>query len=162
MMETIGSSAELQAAITRLEIKQKEDLILLKQELSDVKERLKPKNMLKSGIKNLKNSPKLRTALIIAGAAIVAGVITKKIISRRRRRSQHYKKMQFQQGTFAGRQVKKASSSLIKYLLAAILSQNADKIKNLLYHFLKNLKTKPSKEETTKSETTQTYSDIPY
>lgn len=161
-METIGSSAELKAAITRLESKQKEDLILLKQELSDVKERLKPKNLLKSGIKNLKDSPKLRTILIIAGVAIVTGVITKKIISKRRRRNQHYKKMQFQHESFAGRQVKKASGSLIQFLLASILSQNADKIKKMIYQVLKNLKTKPAKEETIKPEPTQTYSDVPY
>lgn len=143
-MAKIDSSSELQEAILVLESKQKEDLKRLKKEFEDVKERLKPKNLIKSGISNLRHSPKLRTGLIIAGAAIVSIFVIKKISSRKRRK-QHEKKMGHYSPQPQQSQAKKVSGSIVRYILAALLSQNANKIKSLLNRLFTSVKSSPPK-----------------
>lgn len=143
-MAKIDSSSELQEAILVLESKQKEDLKRLKKEFEDVKERLKPKNLIKSGISNLKHSPKLRTGLIIGGAALVSFIVLKKISSRKRRK-QHQKRMSYYNPPQQQSKTKKVSGSIIRYILAALLSQNANKIKGLINRLLNSVKSSPPK-----------------
>lgn len=144
-MAKIDSNAELQEAIQVLESKQKEDLKSLKKEFFDVKERLKPKNLVKEGLNKVRHSTTLRNLLIVAGVSILSAVAVKKYKARKRRK-QHEKKMQFNYESPASSQAKKISGSLIQYILAAFLSRNADKIKEFIYSLLSRLKTSPSSE----------------
>lgn len=148
-MAKIDSNAELQEAIQVLESKQKEDLKSLKKEFTDVKDRLKPKNLLKEGFSKISHSSALKTTLIVAGAGLLSFFAIKKIRSRRRK--QHAKKMQFQyqyedQQRKKPSKAKKFSGSVIQYILTAFLSANADRFKDLAYRLLSRMKTNPSKQ----------------
>lgn len=140
-MAKIDSTAELHEAIQVLESKQKEDLKSLKKEFFNVKERIKPKNLLRESLNNLRHSSALRNTLIVAGVSILSAVAIKKFKARKRRH--HEKKMQYKYESPASNQAKKISGSLIQYIIAAFLSRNADKIKDLIYSLLSKLKTNP-------------------
>lgn len=144
-MSRIDSHAELQEAIQVLESKQKEDLKSLKKEFEDVKERLKPKNLIREGINKVTHSSALRTTLIVAATGILSFLAIKKIRNRRRR--QHEKKMNYQsesRSSSTSRQAKKMSGSIIQYVITAILSRYADKIKDVVFSLLSNIKSNPS------------------
>jgi hypothetical protein len=140
-MAKIDSNAELQEAIQVLESKQKEDLKSLKKEFFDVKERLKPKNLMKEGLSKVRHSSALRNLLMVAGASILSVVAVKKYKARKRR--QHEKKMHVKHDSPASNQAKKISGSLIQYIIAAFLSRNSDKIKDLIYNLLGKLRSSP-------------------
>lgn len=136
-MAKINPGDELQEAILVLESKQKEDLKQLRKEFEDVIERLKPKNMLKAGVSNLRHSPKLRTALIAGGVGLLSIFALKKITSRRKRK--YNKRIHYNNP--ATSQVKKVSGSVAKYIIAAIISQNSNKIKDVALGLLNRMKT---------------------
>jgi predicted small secreted protein len=145
-MATKDSNAELQEAILVLESKQKEELKRLKKEFTDVKERLKPKNLMLAGLNKIKHSSAIRTVLIVAGVGLASGLIYKKVSSRRRKH--HEKKMQYVQQNQASSQVKNISGSLIKYIITAIISQNSARIKEMVMGLLNKLKSTPKPQNT--------------
>ncbi|HLN52981.1 MAG TPA: hypothetical protein VK212_04690 [Lentimicrobium sp.] len=138
-MAKIDSASELQEAILVLEAKQKEEMKRLKKEFDDVRERMKPSNLLHEGLNKIKHSASLRKTLIIAGVGIASAFAIKKFSKRRRRH--HAMKMKYNYQNPATNQVKRVSGSLIQYILAAIISRNAEKIKSVIYRLLSNLKT---------------------
>jgi hypothetical protein len=138
-MANKSSASDLQEAILVLEAKQREELKYLKKEFTDVKERLKPKNLINEGLSKFKHSPGFRRTLVLAGVGLVSGIAIKKFA--KRRRSHHAKKIRYMYQSPAANQVQRVSGSLIQYILAAIISRNADKIKSLVYRLLSNLKT---------------------
>lgn len=137
-MAKIKPGDELHEAILVLESKQKEDLKQVRKEFDDVVDRLKPKNILKTGISNLRHSPKLRTAILAGGVGLISLFTIRKITSARRRKKRE--QLQYVNNP-ASRQVKKVTGSVAKYILAAIISQNSDKIKNVALGLLNRLKT---------------------
>ncbi len=136
------ANAELQEAILVLESKQKEDLKRLKKEFTDVKERLKPKNLLLAGISKIRHSSKMKTALIIAGAGLATAFIYKKVATRRRKH--HEKKMNYVHQSQTSNKATNMSGSLIKYIITAIISQNSSRIKELIVGLLNKLKATPN------------------
>lgn len=138
-----SSASELQEAILVLEAKQQEELKRLRKEFEDVKERVKPKNLINEGFNNFKHSPVLKRTLILAGIGLVSGFAIKKFTNRRKRRH-HALKMQYKYESPTSSQVKRVSGSLIQYILAAIISRNSDKIKSLAYRLISNMKTTKS------------------
>ncbi len=155
-MAKIDSAGELQEAIAVLEAKHKEELKQLRKEFTDVKERLKPKNLLIDGLYKLKYSSALRKTLILGGVGLVSGIAIKKLL--RKRRMHHAKKMnlKYQYESPTTNQVKRISGSLIQYIVAAIISRNSDKIKSLAYHLLSNMKTTKTTPETETGQTDST------
>jgi hypothetical protein len=79
-MRKINSIKELRETILELEIKQKEDERLLKEQFMIAYERLKPLNMIKNSVKNLITSPELKDHLISSTMGLAAGYLTKKAV----------------------------------------------------------------------------------
>lgn len=146
------SNAELQEAILVLESKQKEELKGLKKEFIDVKERLKPKNLLLAGVSKIRHSPKLKTALIIAGVGLVSSFVYKKVVARRRKH--HDLKMNYMHQSQASSQARNISGSLIKYIITALITQNSERIKDFFVGLMNKIK------HTTNSDTRNRGSDI--
>lgn len=154
-MAKIDSNAELQEAITVLQSKQQEDLKRLKKEFTDVKERLKPSNLIKEGLSKVKHSKGLKTTLLVAGGLILSTIVYKKIKSRKKRK-QHEKKVHYYTQNTTSKQghVKKASNDLIRYIIASLLSQNADKIKDLIMRMINRAKNRPPQQVHSTAHTT--------
>lgn len=152
-MAKIDSNAELQEAITVLESKQQEDLKRLKKEFNDVKERLQPKNLVREGLNKVKHSEGLKKGLIIASGLLVSAIVVKKVKARKRRKHHDKKVSSNGQSGKPGR-VQKASNDLIRYIIASIISQNADKIRDLVVKMLNRAKNRPPKEVHTSAHTT--------
>jgi len=150
-MAKIDSYAELQEAIHVLESKQKEDLKNLKKEFSDVKERLKPKNLMHEGLNRIRHSTALRNTLIATGAAILSIIAIKKVRARRRRH--HEKKNNYAYERPAAKQSKQISKSVIRYILTVLVSRYADTIKDVVYSLLNRMKSSPPKQTETVRET---------
>ncbi len=79
-MEKITSITQLIEAIRLLEIKQKEEEVLLKTQLKITYESLKPASLIKSTIKNLVTIPNLKTSLLTMAMSVAAGYASKKIV----------------------------------------------------------------------------------
>ena len=133
-MQKIDSVDELQSAIQVLETKQKEDFKSLKKEFIDIGEQIKPSNLLKEGVGKLSRSPEVRKALLVTGTTIITGLIIHRLLSGKKtsKANNSTKKMS---DTIA-HQVKLASFSLMKYVLATVISQNSDRIKQFAYDII--------------------------
>lgn len=136
-MAKIDSNAELNEAILVLESKQQEELKRLKKEFYDVKERLQPKNLIKEGLNKFGKSSTLRNVLILAGVGVASGIAIKKVRSKRRR--VHAMKFNYNAPPKQPKQASKISTSIIKYIIAAIISQNSDKIRAFIHRILSRL-----------------------
>jgi PleD family two-component response regulator len=79
-MEKITSIVQLTEAIRLLEIKQKEEEFLLKEQFKATYESIKPANLIKNTIKDLMVSPDLKTNLLSTVLSIVTGYASKKIV----------------------------------------------------------------------------------
>jgi hypothetical protein len=79
-MKKITPVQALKTSILALEIRQKEEGILLKEQLMITYESLKPVNLIKKTIKDLVEAPALKQDLAGAALSLAAGHISKKII----------------------------------------------------------------------------------
>ncbi len=79
-MEIITTTSGLRHAIQELEIAQLDKEQLLKEELYDILEGLKPINLLKSTLSNFSSSPALSTNLIGPIAGLATGYLSQKLI----------------------------------------------------------------------------------
>lgn len=77
-MQKISTAAELKDAIRLLEDKKKVEQELLKEELTVVKEKLKPSNVVRNTFNQVFTGPNLIRTLMIASVGLTAGYITKK------------------------------------------------------------------------------------
>lgn len=150
-MGKIDSYTELQEAIHVLESKQQEDLKNLKKEFSDVKERLKPKNLLHEGINRIRHSTALRNTLIATGVTFLSILAIKKIKARRRRH--HEKRNNYAYERPAANHSKQISKSVIRYILTVFVSRYADTIKDVVYSLLNRMKSSPPKQTETVRQT---------
>ena len=78
-MQKITTVQELRASILLLEIKQAEEAILLKEQLKETYESLRPLNLIKNTIKELSSAPDLKGDIINASLGIATGYLSKKI-----------------------------------------------------------------------------------
>lgn len=78
-METINNASELKKAIQLLEIKQKEEGLVLKEQCKVTYESLKPINLLKTTLKDL-ITPDLTGTLINSSLSLAAGYVSKKAV----------------------------------------------------------------------------------
>jgi hypothetical protein len=148
-MTKVDPNSELQEAILVLESKQKEELKQLKKEFEDVTERMRPQNIVKSGISQLRYSPKIRSTLITAGAGLLTFFLIRKISSGKKRRINSTKHTFSNPGAH---QVKKAAGSLVKYIIAALISQNSDKIRDVAVGLINRIKVTSKTKSTTSSQ----------
>lgn len=78
-MEKIISTVQLIEAIRLLEIKQKEEELLLKEQFIITYESLKPVSLIKSTIKDLMTTPNLNNNILCTVLSIASDYATKKI-----------------------------------------------------------------------------------
>lgn len=79
-MKPIQTSADLKMAIRQLELQRDEELILLKEEWQETKEKLKPANLMKAAFKQVTDMPNLKTDVVNAAIGLATGFIAKKLI----------------------------------------------------------------------------------
>lgn len=79
-MKLITTSAHLKMAIQELELRQANELILLKEQFNKTSESLKPINLIKSTFKNAVSSPDLKTDVFNAVIGLATGVVAKKLM----------------------------------------------------------------------------------
>ena len=78
-MTPIRTSADLKEAIRLLELQQDNELLLLKEEWRDTKEKLKPVNLIKSAFKQATDAPGAKTNLLKAAIGLTTGILAKKL-----------------------------------------------------------------------------------
>lgn len=140
-MQKIDNYNELQSTIQELEKKQKEDFSNLKDEIIDIGENLKPVNLVKEGFNQAFHSPVVKKVLIVAGTSIVTGILVHKLVSGKKSHSNFTSQNNFK--NILSRQVKQASFSLFQYVLAAVISQNTDKLKQIANSLLSKKQKEP-------------------
>ena len=79
-MEKIASETQLIEAIRLLEIKQKEEGFLLKEQFKITYESLKPVNLIKNTVKDLITTPDLKANLLSSVLSIATGYASKKML----------------------------------------------------------------------------------
>ncbi len=79
-MKTIDASILLKEEIKRLEIKQQQEAVLLKEHFNITYNSLKPSNLVKSLFEEASSSPDVLDNLINNGIGMVTGFITKKVL----------------------------------------------------------------------------------
>lgn len=139
-MEKIDSHDELQAAISVLESKQKEDFSSLKKEFIDLGEHMKPVNLIKEGLRQASNSVVVKRTLIVVGTSIITGFVIHKLVANKS--GHRVKTSQYNLKSAVSHQLKQASFSLFQYILAATISQNSDRIRRVANSLLTNQKKK--------------------
>lgn len=77
-MQKISTAAELKEAIRLLENKKKAEQELLQEELTLVKEKLKPSNVVRNTFNQVFTGPNLIRTAMIGTVGLTAGYITKK------------------------------------------------------------------------------------
>ncbi|MHB8259610.1 MAG: hypothetical protein ACYDCN_00775 [Bacteroidia bacterium] len=79
-MQNIKTASDLKAAIQQLEIKQANELVLLKEQFSTTYESLKPLNILKRQLKEVVSSPEVKNSLLATLVGLAGGYISKKVM----------------------------------------------------------------------------------
>lgn len=154
-MEKIDSYDELQAAILALESKQKEDFTNLKKEFIDIGEHLKPVNMIKEGLRQANHSALAKKVMIVVGTSIITGFVLHKLAFNKSDR--RVDASQYNYKSAISRHLKHASFSLFQYILAIVISQNSDKIRQVANCLLtRQKKSDVSEAEVSGQHTTQT------
>lgn len=82
-MQKVTSTSELKEAIARLEYKQKEQWVDLKENIGSAFESLKPINLIKSTYREFMSTPHVAENLVGSTVGLASGFITKKLIVRK-------------------------------------------------------------------------------
>jgi hypothetical protein len=107
-----SQSEILQERIILLENRQLEEITLLKEQLHDTLESLKPINLLKNTIHNVSSSPELKEDLISNAIGLTTGYISRKIIL----------------GT-AHNPITKIMGAVLQFTIGNLVAKNSDTIK---------------------------------
>lgn len=121
-MEKITSTNQLIDAIRLLEIKQKQEENLLKQQLKVTYESLKPASLIKNTIKDLIATPDLKTNLVSTILSVAAGYTSKKIMLGE-----------------STNPIKKLLGSLFQIGVTSVISNKADGVVSGLLNVVKNI-----------------------
>lgn len=116
---TVGS---LKQAINELEIRQKQEKILLKEQLVETYESLKPSNILTNIIKDLASSENLKKEFINTAVAVTTGFITKKVIVGK-----------------SNNQALKLVGLALQFGITTLVSKNYDAIKEVVSQFINRM-----------------------
>jgi hypothetical protein len=80
-MQKISNTAELKASIRELELKTQRQESVLKSDARSTASSFKPANLLKAGVKEIRNTtPDMKTMAINTFVGLAAGAITRKIV----------------------------------------------------------------------------------
>ncbi|OFX74949.1 MAG: hypothetical protein A2X12_06925 [Bacteroidetes bacterium GWE2_29_8] len=121
-MQNINSITELSNAIKLLEIEQLNKKLLLKDQLRNVHESLRPINIIKSTINDITTSPYLLDNILATGIGLVTGYFSNKIFV----------------GS-SGNLQKKLLGSILQFGVTNVIAQNPDAIKSLsriIFHMI--------------------------
>jgi hypothetical protein len=114
-MKKITNAAELKDAILLLEIKQKNEAQLLKEQFKATVESLKPVNLIKKSLKDLVSAPELKEDLLATTLSMAAGFLTKKLVIGATQNP-----------------IKQIIGTLLQMGVTSIASKNSDEIKSKL------------------------------
>lgn len=120
-MERIETDDDLQAAIKLLENRKENDLRLLKKEMHNVIEALKPVNLIKSTLKEVTSSPEIRSNLLNTAIGMGTGFVAKKL---------------FIGGSGV---ISRLLGSLVQRVVSLKVTKNADGIKSAGKNIIKKL-----------------------
>lgn len=132
-MEKINSVSELREAILLLEIKQANELRLLKEEFKTSYEKIKPVNFIKNSISEMVASPDLKENIINGALGLAAGFLSKKAAVG----STH-------------NPLKQLLGLIIEVGVAAAVTKNADGIKSVVMNLISSLSNKKTDTEESK------------
>lgn len=127
----IKNNKDLKQAIEELERKRDAEKENLGQTFSDVKESMKPANLVKSSFKKVKESPGLKGSLIAGAIAIGLGIATKKMLTKK-----------------SSGVAKKIVGAALKMGLAGVAANNSAILKSSVNKFFKRvLRSKSNKQK---------------
>lgn len=129
-MDKITNVQELNSAILKLENKQAEEAILLKEQFNLTYESLKPINLVRTTLKELVTAPDLKEDLLKTSISIASGYFSKKLAV----------------GS-SDNPFKQILGSFLQMGVTNLVSKNADGIKTKFTDILNVIFTKKSKEE---------------
>jgi len=118
-MENQYTVDSLRQAIKELEVKQKEERVLLKEQLVVTYESLKPSNILKNIIKDFASSENLKNEFVNTAVAVTTGFITKKVIIGK-----------------SNNQALKLVGLALQFGITTLVSKNYDAIKEVISQFI--------------------------
>jgi hypothetical protein len=121
-MENITSTAGLKKAIELLEAEQVVELQRLKEQFYPAYESLKPVNLLKSTLKDIRSSPYLIDNIIGTALGLATGYLSKKMVV----------------GVSVNR-VRKLIGSILQFGITNVVAQHADSIKSYGRYFLQHI-----------------------
>lgn len=78
-MITINTSADLKLRIRQLEVQQAGELVALQEEWVELKEQIKPVNLIKRTFRDMVDAPGLKTNIVNAAIGLTTGIVTKKL-----------------------------------------------------------------------------------
>ena len=129
-MKKITSITELKEAIFLLEIKQKNEAHLLKEQLMITYESFKPVNLIKNSINELITSPELKENILKTTLSLAAGYLSKKVVVG----STH-------------NPLKQLLGTILQLGVTNIVSKNSDGIKSAFLYLINNFLSKKSSTE---------------
>lgn len=121
-MEKQYTVDSLRQAIKELEVRQKEEKILLMEQLVVTYESLKPSNILTNIIKDLASSENLKNEFINTAVAVTTGFITKKVIVGK-----------------SNNQALKLVGLALQFGITSLVSKNYDAIKEVVSQFINRM-----------------------
>ncbi len=121
-MENQYTVDSLRQAIKELEVKQKEERVLLKEQLVVTYESLKPSNILKNIIKDFASSENLKNEFVNTAVAVTTGFITKKVIIGK-----------------SNNQALKLVGLALQFGITTLVSKNYDAIKEVVSQFINRM-----------------------
>lgn len=123
--QNINSASSLREAILQLEIKQAEELKMLKQQFHLIHESIKPVNLIKSAFKEVTESRDLKDSILNTSVGLATGYISKVIFERT-----------------SNSPVKKLLGSVLMFGITNLVAKNPETIKSLGNNFLGNIRSK--------------------
>lgn len=121
-MEKQYTVESLRQAIQDLEIKQKEERVLLKEQLVITYDSLKPSNILKNIFRDFASSENLKNEFVNTAVAVTTGFITKKVIIGK-----------------SDNQLLKLVGLAFQFGITSLVSKNYDAIKEVVTQFINRM-----------------------
>ncbi len=128
-MELIDNTIALKQKIALLEDKRRLQEDALKQEVGRAVEFLKPGNLIKTGIKDLFNSPHLKHGLLDTGIGLAAGLLAKKAVTGATKNP-----------------IKKILGTVLQSFVAGQVSEHAEPVREAILKKLREFLTKTEKQ----------------
>lgn len=125
-----NSTDILKEKIRLLEIKQAEEVKVLKAQFDVTVENLKPVNLLKNAAKEFASSDELRVTLLESSVVLATGFLSKKIMD-----------------STKGGPFIKLLTSLLQLVAPALVGQYSEQIQNFIMHYVDRFLKKPDKEQ---------------